>query len=106
MDPQTKEKVRAYVREVIGEGKDWEAVAEGICYSLDKGIILNVRSITYDPKGERVIGIKGMEVIDGVLQFKEKKKPLKAVVEEDDTPNPLIETLRTAQSIRRRPVVL
>lgn len=106
MDPQTTDKVRTYVREVTGEGKDWVAVADGICFALEKGIITNVRCITYDAKGEKVTGIKGMEVCDGVLQFKEKKKPIKAIVEEDNTPNPLIETLRNSQTIRRRPVIL
>lgn len=102
MDPQTTSKVRDYVKETTAEGKDWSAVADAICFSLDKGTIVGPRSIIYDAKGDKVVGIKGMEVRNGVLQFKEKKKPIKAIVEEDDTPNPLIEQLRKSQPSRRR----
>ena len=106
MDPQTTSKVRDYVKEVTAEGKDWSAVADAICFSLDKGTIVGPRSIIYDARGDKVVGIKGMEVRDGVLQFKEKKKPIKAIVEEDNTPNPLIEQLRNRSQPSRRRVIV
>lgn len=101
MDNQTRTKVREYVKDITFDGGDWNAVADAICFALEKGTIITTRSITYDAKGE-VVGIKGMEVREGILQFKEKKKPIKAVVEEDDTPNPILEQLRNTSSRRSK----
>ena len=104
MDSQTRDKVREYVKETTTKGGNWSDVADSICYALEKGSIVSIRSILYDADG-KVVGIKGMEVLDGVLQFKQKKKPLKAVVENDETSNPLIEQLRNATLTKRRKVV-
>lgn len=106
MNPELQAKVLDFVEKNTDEGKNWRAVADVICFMLEKGSAIGIRDIRYDSEGV-IIGIKGTEVRDGVLQIKEKKKPIKAIVVEDDTSNPLIDELRKSpRSPRRRTVVL
>lgn len=102
MDDQTKEKVSEYVRKNTREGRDWRSIAETICFMLEKSKFISAKNICYDSEGN-VTDIRGMEVRDGILQIKEKKKILKAIIVQDDTPNPLIEQLRESQTQPRSP---
>lgn len=96
----TKDKVRRYVQECIGSGRNWEDNADSICHLIENGRIISEKDIVYDEDGT-VMKIRGTEIVDGILLLKEKKKPLKVTVIPDNTPIPFIEELRA----RRRKVI-
>lgn len=96
----TKNKVRKYVQECTGLGKNWEDNADSICHLVENGRIISEKDIVYDEDGT-VVKIRGTEVVGGVLLLKEKKKPLKVTIIPDNAPIPFIEELRARRKVIR-----
>jgi hypothetical protein len=94
----TKEKVRDYVKDSVDPRKSWESNADSIVHLLENGKIISEKDIMYDDDGN-VVKIKGTQVVDGVLLLKEKKQPLKTVVEPTSGTIPFIEDLRSRRKV-------
>jgi hypothetical protein len=98
MSQETRRRVREYVQECTGDGKNWENNADSIIHLLDNGRLISTKDIAYAEDGS-IAKIRGTEVVDGVLLLKEKKKPLKATTLTNNTPIPFIEKLRAQRKV-------
>ncbi|KAI1290496.1 hypothetical protein EDD11_009226, partial [Mortierella claussenii] len=93
IDKSTKGKIREYVKECTGEGKNWEDNADAMCHIIENGRLVGEKDIVYAEDGS-IARIKGTEVVNGVLLLKERKKQTKATVLLDNRPIPALEKIR------------
>lgn len=97
LSQELQEKITTFVHDKIPDG-NWESVSGTLCHLIANGKIISEKDISYSEDGE-IRKIKGIEVRDGAIQIKEKKKPLVAKVETQNEPIPFIEQLRNRRRL-------